>query len=265
MLPDIAPLQITRFSSFNPYNSDIRQDLNIELNLQQLESVLKLLYNPKELSEEFSSRINAFWHASRFYSSAVRLFDREPEIAFIHFVTALEIISSQIKVPRDSLFDKDTLDNLSEIKEKVSESVANTFEKRLYQIRRRVVYTVNHLLNDNFFNKSPADEGYKITKQDLEKRIKAVYDLRSEYVHGGISFGKWFESSHTGKNGEINIGTPLLPGRPPNAKKHTKLEITLAKIPTFTGLERIVRYIILSFAHNYIQPIHEALALQTNE
>lgn len=253
-LPDFSPIALSAVSEFDAYNATPRQDLGIELNLERLQPVLNLLYR-----REPEERINAFWTASRFYANALRSYETDPEIAFFHFVVALEVISSQINIPFEDLYDEQTRQDLNDIKQQVSPQAANRIKDRLYQVKRRFLFTVKHLLNDNFFAGSQAEEGFRLTKDRVESCVKAVYDLRSQYAHGGAPFAHWFTFSVGGPSAEISIGRPVLPGRPKN------LERLLATIPTFTGLERIVRFTILSFAHNYIEPIHDLLQVPVAE
>lgn len=249
-LPDLSPMALSAVSELDVYNAKPRQDLGIDLNLERLQPVLNLLYR-----REPEERINTFWTASRFYANALRSYETDPEIAFFHFVVALEVISSQINIPLEDLYDEQTRQDLNAIRQQVDPKVATRIERRLYQVRRRVVYTVKHLLNENFFNRSGAEEGFRLTNDRIESCVRAVYDLRSKYAHGGAPFAHWFTFSVGGPTAEVSIGRPVLPGQ------QQDLEKLLGAIPTFTGLERIVRFTILSFAHNYIEPIHDLLQL----
>ncbi len=249
-LPDFRPMLLSGVAELDAYNPIPRPDLGIELNLEQLRQVLGLLYCRK-----LEAKVDAFWSAARFYASALRSYGTDAEIAYFHFVVALEIIASQIDVPRDDLYDEQTRQDLDDIGQHVSHEAASRVEKRLFQVRRKIVYTVKHLLNNNFFDGSRAEGGFRLTADQVEFRVKAVYDLRSKYAHGGALFAPWFTHSDGGPTAEVNVGRPVLPGR------QQEFEKVLAEIPTFTGLERIVRFTILSFAHNYIQPIHDRLQL----
>ncbi len=247
-LPDLSTISPVTSSDLEPYNSSPRSDIAIELNLTQLQPVMKLLScrEPKE-------RLNAFWTATRFYATALRMVEADPEIAFFHFVVALETISSQIDVPYNELYDDQTRQDLEDIRRQISPEAAKRIEKRLFQVRRRVVYTVKSLLNQTFFNGGRAEGIFKLTPERIEGCMKAVYDLRSKYAHGGTAFGNWFMLQVGGPTAEVNLGRPVLPGN------QRELEKLLKSIPTFVGLERTVRFVILSFAHRYIEPIHIGL------
>jgi hypothetical protein len=247
-LPNIRNESAITFPKFDPYNPIPRPDLAIELNLHQLKPVLGLLYR-----REPEERINAFWTATRFYANALRIFEADPEMAFLHLVIALEVISSQIEIPESELYDEQTRQDLEGIRQLISQEAANRVKSRLYQVRRRVVYTVIHLLKEAFFEGSRAEDGFRLIPDRIETCIKAVYDLRSQYTHGGSPFGTWFALHMVSPTTEINMGHPRLPGQ------QRELENLLADVPTFTGLERIVRFTVLSFAHHYLEPIHQRL------
>jgi len=70
--------------------------------------------------------------------------------------------------------------------------------------------------------------------------IGAAYDLRSRYVHTGGSFGNWISLSLGGINHEVPFGKPVV--------EDEEFEKILAIAPTYVGLERVVRYCLLTFA-----------------
>jgi hypothetical protein len=247
-MPDLSSISPSSYSELGPYNHKLRSDLGIELNLEELRPVLGLLYKRQPERE-----LAAFWAATRFYARALRAYETDPEVAFFHFVVSLEIIASQIEVPSEDLYDKQIKNDLKAIEEKLGAKVAARIRDRLRQLRRRVIYAAKHFVNDAFFEGSQAKPPYKLTRDKLESCVKAVYDLRSSYAHGGAQFGIWFEHQVGGATAEVQVGHPVLP----NSQK--KLEKILPNIPTFVGLERLVRFIILRFASLNIQELHQKL------
>lgn len=82
--------------------------------------------------------------------------------------------------------------------------------------------------------------------ESFRSAIAAAYDLRSRYVHTGVPFGGWISFWQN----EVQIGRPVVEDK--------ELGKILALAPTFTGLERVIRYCILRFAQMheaYIEPI----------
>jgi len=254
IMPDLSSLSSFIDSELPPFNPAPRPDLAIGLNLNELRPALGLLYR-----HEPAEKTNAFWTATRFYANALRVFPADPEMAFLHLVVALEIIASQIEVPCHDLYDEQTRKDLENIAKKVSNRAARRVRQRLYQIRRRVVYAAKHLVSDVFFEGTQAKETLRLTRRKLESCVKAAYDLRSKYAHGGAQFGIWFAMHVGGPTAEVQMGSPVLPG------SQKELEQLLARIPTFVGLERLVRFVLLRFAHCYIDEIHPRLLDKVGE
>jgi hypothetical protein len=236
-MPDLSSIAPISHYHLGPYNHQPRSDLNIELNLNSLAPVLCLLSKRQPQNE-----LAAFWAATRFYARA-----------FFHLVVALEVIASQINVPYNDLYDEQARQDLDAIEQKQGPDLANRVRSRYYQLRRRVVYAAKELVNDVFFDGSQAQPGCRLDRDRLEGCIKAAYDLRSKYAHAGMQFGIWLGMVVHPEEAEVQVGRPVLP----DAQK--ELEEILANIPTFVGLERLVRFITLSFAHRTIEKIDERL------
>ena len=247
-MPDLSSISPSSHFKLGPYNHEPRSDLGIELNLEELRPILGFLYKRQPERE-----LAAFWAATRFYARALRAYETDPEVAFFHFVVSLEVIASQLEVPSEDLYDEQTQSDLKAIEQKLGTKVAARIRSRLYQLRRRVVYAAKHLLNEAFFEGSQAKPPYRLTRDRLETCVKAVYDLRSRYAHGGAQFGIWFEHQVGGTTTEVQVGHPVLPD------SQKELERILADIPTFVGLERLVRFLILRFANLNIQQLHQKL------
>lgn len=240
-LPDmnfISPINLA------PYNHKPRSDLAIELNLDSLTPILHFL-SKQEPKEEIAT----FWTATRFYARALRAFETDSEAAFFHLIVALEVIASKVNVPDDYLYDEQAKQELKAIKEALGDKMESRVRSRYYQLRRRVAYAAKELTNDVFFDGSQAREGMRLNRSNLEKCVKAAYDLRSKYAHAGASFGIWLAGL---QGAEIQIGRPVLPD------SQEELGDILANIPTFDGLERLIRFMILRFAQS-IEAIDDRL------
>ena len=245
-LPDLSSSIPISHRGFAPYNHLLRSDLAIELSLDSLTPVLCFL-----LKRQPEEELATFWTATRFYARALRAFETDPEAAFFHLIIALEVIAAKINVPDDDLYDDQAKQDLEAIKKECGDDVESRVRKRYYQLRRRVVYAAKELVNDVFFDKSQAREGMRLDRDNLEKCVKAAYDLRSKYAHAGASFGIWLAGLH---DAEIQVGQPILPD-----SQGQELQRILANIPTFVGLERLIRFIVLCFAHRKIEFIDERL------
>ena len=247
-LPILGSISPVSHYNLAPFNHQPRSDLSIDLNVLALKPILCFLYK-RQPEEELS----AFWAATRFYARALRTFENDPEVAFFNFIVALEIIASQIDVPYDDLYDEQARKDLRLVEQGMGRKLANRVRQRYFQLSRRVVYTAKSLVNETFFAHSQAEpECCRLSRDNLETCVKAAYTLRSKYAHRGVPFGIWLRHAAI-PTAEIQIGRPVLPD------SQKSYEETLSRIPTFTGLERLVRFVIMRFAHLRIESIHDDL------
>lgn len=248
-MPYGTELSPTRMSHLGAYNHKPRKDLEISLNLKQLSSPFELL-----LLNEPQSKLGAFWKAASFYARALRAYENDSEVAFLHLITAIEIIASVLDFPENELYDAQSLADLKAIEEDVpkGKSVAKRVRAYMLQLSKKVNLAASELTNDTFF--AGSESGHKefaLTKVNLGAAVQAAYDVRSSYVHSGVRFSMWLDPLVM--QNEIQIGKPVLP------VSEKELAKSLSKIPTFLGLERLVRYMILRFAHLNIKCIHACL------
>lgn len=247
-LPNLGSISPVSHHGLGPYNQHPRPDLEIKLKLQELEAVLVLLYKREPAAE-----LNAFWSASRFYTSALRVFEYDPEVAFFNLIVALEIISSQIDVPDGELYDRQAQEDLEAVEDALGDALANRVRQRYFQLSRRMIYAAKTLVNDTFFEGCRASQKcYCLNRGNLESCVKAAYDLRSKYAHSGMPFGIWLDIVVM-PGAEVQVGQPVLPDG------YRRREKILANIPTFLGLERLVRFTVLRFAHLRISEMHNGL------
>ena len=232
-----------------PFSHKPRQDLKIAHKWDTFRQ-------PFEFFEKYShgnSVSRAFWRATRFYARALRSFDNDPEVAFFHLVAAIEMLAAGMDFAEDQIFDAETLEIFKCIREELrdGERVEKIIRKRLCQLRQKVSHCAVELTNDNFFDGSEAKHSAaRLRKEDLLKRMKAAYDLRSKYAHTGADIGGWL-TILVSYNEEIHLGRPVMEDR--------KLARLIVKAPTLVGLERLVRFMTLRFAHLKISAIHEDL------
>lgn len=236
------------------YNSTPRIDLEIPLDLEKFVLIENIIISEyTSVTEEFRKKIFA---AGRFYSRAIRIFPNEPELAYLDLITCGEIISSfyDNKFTDDELYDDQLLKYFKEIETlKNGKAIANNIKKRLYQVKRKFTTSLLKNLNEEFFSKTEIinGNGYgRLTKENIESVIKAGYDLRSHYVHEGLEFG-FFVTPHTNYFNELVIISSE--GVDPKVAKVIK------NSPSFLGLERIMRFSLLSLINKNGLPIDEKL------
>ncbi|MGE7609723.1 hypothetical protein ACQKML_24430 [Peribacillus frigoritolerans] len=233
------------------YNFSPRADLNIPLNLEHFKLIEPILIDDV-VSVEFLRMIIA---AGKFYNRALRIFPNEPELAYLDLITCGEIISNfnEEKYTDSQLYDEDLLNNFIKISEiDGGDRIVRDLKKRLYQVKRKFVFSLSELLNDNFFNLSEVKEGIapQINKENINNLLKSAYDLRSQYVHAGAEFGVYI-TPFSDHNNEVLMATPR--------GFDEKVNKILSKSPTFCGLERIIRFCLLRLIHKNGLEIHDDL------
>lgn len=238
-VPDFSPLTPTTYYEAAPYSHRPRQDLGIPLTLDRFGLVAPLFAN-LSLPEKVR---RIFFAAARFYLRSLQMFDVEPEFAYLDLITCGEILANFYAYTADEIYDDETKAIFTRIRAEMpgGETVVRTLQGRMRQIKRAYVLTLTRLLKDSFFDTSECREQYgRLRKEDIEKRLKGAYDLRSQYVHTGIDFGRW-TLPNGGILNEVQFGTPVVESR--------EFEKAIAQAPTFFGLERIMRYCLTRFLH----------------
>lgn len=223
-----------------PHNSrNSRADYPIPLNIGEIARIEKLLVEPG-LPEVF---IRIFQTACKFYCQAIQTFEKDPEVAYLHLVTSIEILSSLASSAPDTLLDPTTSQYLARIENELPDGsrVARHFRGKLLSIKRRFVNKILELVDDEFFTRSECREPFgRLRQENFRKLCGAAYDLRSQYVHTGVPFGSWVSRAIAGMNSEIQVGRPVVASK--------SYATALANAPTFVGLERIVRFCLLKSA-----------------
>lgn len=240
----------TPYPHLGPNSHQPRKDLGIPLNLVEFGRITPL-FRRQDLDEKAET---IFAAASRFYLRSLRSFDADPEAAVLDLVTCGELLSGYYEYPEDALCD-DTSRHVLETIEKGlpnGRTVVKALKGRLRQIKRRYVLSILQLLKDEFFAGTEARQPFASLQRDkIEKRIAASYDLRSLYVHTGVRFGGWMKP-HGAIMNETMLGTPVI-------DDDKRLAKVLALVPTYPGLERLMRYCLLRFQHLHLAPVAPAL------
>jgi hypothetical protein len=237
-LPDTTVFALISDSDL-PHNSHrIRANLPVELDIREVAQVITF-FTHERANERFAQ---TFETACSFYSRSLRTCENDPEVAYLHLITAGEILASYFERDQDDLLDESMKSALIAIASGLpnGDKIVRTIRGRLLQIKRRFVKAFMELITADFFVNSESSQAFLALNFDtFEQRMAAAYDLRSQFVHTGIHFGTWIAPRGT-QRAEIQHGKPIVPN-----KKFAK---TLATAPTFIGLERTVRFALLRFA-----------------
>lgn len=192
------------------------------------------------MGESADPRVAAFYAAARFHRKALLSVETDPEGAYLNLITAGEIVSNVSELPEDQLLD-DAREVLGRIESGLQDgAVAARFLRgRLRGIKRRFVAAIVALVDDGFFARREAEEPWaSFTREDFKKRVAAAYDLRSRFVHTGYPFGGWIGRDLS--RFEVQVGKPVV--------NDADMAKVLALAPLLSGLERVIRYALLSFA-----------------
>lgn len=237
-LVNIADDKPLRYPSMPINNHKPRTDLEIPLTLNCVSLLEPLLVG--KLDPKVISTANA---AGKFYLRSIRLFEEDQEIAFLDLITCGEVLSNFYNYNEDDLYDDELKALLKTISKDLKDgsTICKHLKSRLFQVRRRYTMTLMKLLNSYFFEHSESlAKAGKLCVDDIEKRIKASYDLRSLYVHEGIRIGSWLDPI-TNLMNEVQIGIPVIESK--------SLQKLMTITPTYLGLERIIRFCLLRFLH----------------
>lgn len=253
-LPNLEPARLRKLPNALLTSSKPRKDLAIKLELHNakpllpiLEAVLLEINEKKSVSEA----LELAFAVGRFYVEALRLFESDPELAFLALVNAGEVLVSGLEFTEDELFDSETSKLLKEIQDKLGDEIVNKVRERLFQIRRRFRCGLSRLVNASFFEGTESEEELcKLKLEDFDKRMAAAYDLRSSYLHAGKRFEGWATALDY-RNAEVSVGTP--------AYGDAEWKKVISRIPTLVGMERVIRFCLLRFLHQKVSHIHDKL------
>ncbi|PVM82064.1 hypothetical protein DDF67_23930 [Caulobacter endophyticus] len=218
-----------------------RVDLGFPLSLEHVERVYRIFDTVEETPAH-----DAFHAAGRFYARALRAAESDPESAYLHLITAAELISNAHLPAGERLLDDELESDVQRIAGALPDGakVASRLRRRLFEVKRRFVQTFLDFIDDDFFNRSESEDPIWGLKRDqFRVAISAAYDLRSQYVHSGATFGNWVEA--TRRLHERQVGRPVV--------RDPAMSRILFDAPTLIGLERLTRYMILKFAQAHLK------------
>ncbi|BAZ49889.1 hypothetical protein NIES4103_25020 [Nostoc sp. NIES-4103] len=249
-MPNVEPI----FPSSNYYiginNNYPRKDLEIPLILNNCKSIIKFILTRNDQYEKLQ---RYFLAAGKFYLNSLQIMEQDIEQAYLNLITCGEILSNFYDYTENEIYD----DNLKEIFMRLAclaqDSDIKQLKNRLYQVKKKFTLTIIRLLNKTFFAQTESDdENTKLQEEFIDKNIKAAYDIRSKYVHTGQSFKAYIEQRYK------SINEVPRPGLEPNVTDK-ELKAIFKRIPSYIGLERIMRFALLRFIHTNGIYIHQGL------
>ena len=242
MLPDLDAF--TKASRTDlPWNTHKpRVDIPIELNLAKFSMLYSFIKDEQQDQKAFT----AFNGAARFYMRALQYNEQDPEMSYLHLITAGEIISNSVPFDSERLLDDDIINALKRIEGELTggDKISRMIRGRMGQIKKRFIETIMSYTDQSFFLRTEASQNMGAFKaESFREVLAAAYDLRSHYVHSGVSFGHWISPSNNRFCAEVQIGQPFVSDK--------ELGKILGRAPTFIGLERVIRYLLLKFCYRF--------------
>ena len=225
-----------------PFNShEPRNCFPIPLEISQVSLIEKILFADSEIDQELLRKLEAI---CKFYMRALQNAEYNPEVAYLHLITAGEMLSSFFQYSKEEMFDEQTLEDLDTIRSEIEDGskIVNRILNRFTNVKKAFVKSLCSLLDDSFYVIAKSEKKFApFVPENIEENIGAAYNLRSKYVHTGMSFGRWVGTSRD--HSDLQFGKPVV-----SDSEFTKI---LKKAPKFVGLERLMRYCILKFMSSH--------------
>lgn len=226
-----------------PFNSAKREPNGSELNLLHAQALLESFFGSKYLDDP---QLSCILKSAEFYKTGLENFHTKPEISLALLCSALEALLPIENYTDYELYDDDLREIFCLLERfDLGNTVINKLKSRMFQIKRKVIALVDHLLPETFFTQRECEfqNGLIRDKSELLSRLKCVYDLRSRYLHTGDRAGLWY-LEHDIQSAEIGLGTPVTQDK--------KLQKLLCNSMTLTGFERVTFCILRAAIFRWI-------------
>lgn len=184
--------------------------------------------------------IHTFNTCCKFYWQALQIVENDPEVAYLDLITVGEVLSNYFEYDNKDIINKEMLRYLNTIETELEEGhkIRNKIEKEIFGIKSKYVKTIERFIDEDFFQSNESINNMRVfDKTTIIKSIKSSYDLRSKYIHSGISFGTSIKPDI--QCNDMCIGIPIYGDK--------EIEEIFKYAPTFIGLERLIRYVLLKF------------------
>lgn len=239
--PDMIWQQPLGDISLPPFTDNPRKNAGLPLNFTECKTMLALCDNSSNCGEKVAK---LFHMGAHLYLRALKSYHQDPDSAYLDLVSCGEIISAffaKVKYSDKQLFSEEILKTFEHLKGKgVETRFINLIRSQNRSIKKRFVLAINGLLNSRFFqNHETMDQPSSVPKNRIEDLLERTYDLRSERTHTGLdirTYVKPFAGDELARHGTGH------------KTRDTKYSMQCL---SFTGLERITRFALLSLLHNH--------------
>ena len=242
-LPHLAQFNSLCIPKLPQNDHSPRSDIAVPLDLRHIARLSPMLTG--QVADP--AKATALKSAAKFYRQALQNGETDPEVAYLHLITAGEILANTHCHGSADYLDDTVRAILDQVRLHVpdGEKSAKILANQMRQIKRRFCLTLEDLIDEQFFSATKNAPDWqklrKLKRKDFSKRVTAAYDIRSHYVHTGNSFGDWIAPRESLE--EVLIGLPRL--------EDAKIAKLLQSAPTYIGLERVIRYCLIRFAERH--------------
>lgn len=181
----------------------------------------------------------AFILACRMYQEAISIIDEKPDFAYLLLVSAIEVFVAKFgpRTTEDELSPevRAALDACPEVPRRV-------LAKRLLELDNRITrnfvsFVVDHVAED-FWARHDVPSAGHVTKAELPKLLKRIYNQRSKTLHEARPFPPYVlfadsEDTEIDRRAEVVVG----------AHRWTEAD----SIPDVRFFERVVQHVLLNF------------------
>lgn len=219
-----------------------RNDIAIPLDLREVSRIQPMM-PARVRDQERADVLNA---AAKFYHQALQNAESDAAAAYLHLISAGEILANACRPQNEDLIEDDARAILDQVRRLVpdGERAARLLAHHIRQIKRRFRSTIEDLMDERFYvvtEHSPPSI-HRLNAAELTKRVSAAYDMRSRYVHRGFDFGPWVAPRGFPPQ-EVQSGRPVV--------DDNELSDLLQAAPTYVGLERVIRFCLIRFAETH--------------
>ncbi len=148
-MPDLSEHHPSAYCDAGPNSFTPRKDLEIPLDLKEFQRVAPLVTDEQQ-NQHF---LNILFAAGRFYERLLRMYDTDPEYAYLDLVTFGGILQNYYEFTEEELYDDKTrlLFNQVVAEMKDGEAVVKQIKGSMRQLKRAYTLTITRLLTDYFF------------------------------------------------------------------------------------------------------------------
>lgn len=195
-----------------------------------------------ELLEKLPSGLHQrFILSAKFYQQALQRADEDPTTAYLHLVSAIEVLSGDFDIGEMALAESDpSLDRL--VKRINDEELRRDIEKAIIGnqrfIGRRFKKFILHYIDEDFWREPTSERLRTISQAEIEKLLGRIYRQRSRTLHAGEPFPPSVNyAPHKGE--EMPLGLGEMSG-------DRRWESSGA-VPLLHFFERLTRHVLLNY------------------